>query len=256
MRNRIRTRNSLDMLLEMILQFEFLSKSVLTRLQNALRLKWMINWETSTYGKVKYCEDIGYFRNFETDFPTIVYEDALAYDHEISSKPKMSMKWFTLRYENKEYVLDEQIPTINDDSTQEEIKAHKKHYDDANKVSCIMASSRSPELQKTFKKQLEMKGYFDRLESLNMVFDAELSFNTILSGLPADYNQILLLSFVVDCWSQCKKRKTSHSNWKGKAAQGKSDRGSKRKAKSEIAPTSDPKEAVCFYCNTKGELEA
>ncbi|GJX03510.1 hypothetical protein Tco_0189426 [Tanacetum coccineum] len=57
---------------------------------------------------------------------------------------------FTLRYENKEYVLDVQIPTINDDSTQEEIEAHQKHYDDANKVSCIMASSMSPELQKTF----------------------------------------------------------------------------------------------------------
>ncbi|GJU09439.1 hypothetical protein Tco_1131835 [Tanacetum coccineum] len=57
---------------------------------------------------------------------------------------------FTLRYENKEYVLDEQIPTINDDSNQEEIEAHQKHYDDANKVSCIMASSMSPELQKTF----------------------------------------------------------------------------------------------------------
>ena len=49
-----------------------------------------------------------------------------------------------------------------------------------------------------------------------------------------------------------KKRKTSHSNWKGKAARGKSDRGSKRKTDSEIAPTSDPKEAMCFYCNTKG----
>ncbi|GJX64761.1 hypothetical protein Tco_0299104 [Tanacetum coccineum] len=57
---------------------------------------------------------------------------------------------FTLRYENKEYVLDEQIPTINDDSTQEEIEAHQKYYDDANKVPCIMASSMSPELQKTF----------------------------------------------------------------------------------------------------------
>ncbi|GJV05198.1 hypothetical protein Tco_1338767 [Tanacetum coccineum] len=142
---------------------------------------------------------------------------------------------FTLRYENKEYVLDEQIPTIDDDSTQEEIEAHQKHYDDANKVSCIMASSMSPELQKTFENTwayemnqqlkemfqakaskerldvvkslmackpkpgasicafvLEMKGYFDRLESLNMVFDAELSINIILSGLPADYNQFVL----------------------------------------------------------------
>nr|GEY31549.1 retrotransposon protein, putative, Ty1-copia subclass [Tanacetum cinerariifolium] len=39
---------------------------------------------------------------------------------------------------------------------------------------------------------------------------------------------------------------------KGKATKGKSDHGSKRKAESEIALTSDPKEAVCFYCNTKG----
>ncbi|GJU93278.1 hypothetical protein Tco_1318034 [Tanacetum coccineum] len=66
---------------------------------------------------------------------------------------------------------------------------------------------------------LEMKGYFDMLESLNMVFDAELSINIIQSG---------------------------------KAAQEKSDRGSKRKAEYEIAPTSYPKEAVCFYYNTKG----
>nr|GEV81051.1 hypothetical protein [Tanacetum cinerariifolium] len=57
---------------------------------------------------------------------------------------------FTLRYENKEYVLDEQIPIIDDDSTQKEIEAHQKHYDDANKVSCIMTSSLSHELQKTF----------------------------------------------------------------------------------------------------------
>nr|GEZ91693.1 zinc finger, RING/FYVE/PHD-type [Tanacetum cinerariifolium] len=39
---------------------------------------------------------------------------------------------------------------------------------------------------------LEMKGYFDILESLSMVFDAELSINTIISGLPVDYNQFML----------------------------------------------------------------
>nr|GEW90010.1 hypothetical protein [Tanacetum cinerariifolium] len=49
-----------------------------------------------------------------------------------------------------------------------------------------------------------------------------------------------------------KKRKTSNSNWKGKAAKGKYDRGSKRKVEYEIAPTSNPKETVCLYCNTKG----
>ncbi|GJT32048.1 retrotransposon protein, putative, ty1-copia subclass [Tanacetum coccineum] len=116
-----------------------------------------------------------------------------------------------------------------------ETLAHRKHYDDANKVSCIMASSMSHELQKNFENTwayemnqhlkemfqakaskerldvvkslmackpkpralicafvLEMKGYFDRLESLNMVFDVELSINIILSDLPTDYNQFVL----------------------------------------------------------------
>ncbi|GKA11142.1 retrotransposon protein, putative, ty1-copia subclass [Tanacetum coccineum] len=124
---------------------------------------------------------------------------------------------------------------------------------------------------------LEMKGYFDRLESLNMVFDAELSINIIISGLPADYNQFVLsyqmneketsimelhsllqtteqgikkidvpstsAAPVMTVGHNSKKRKTSHSNWKRKAAKGKSDCGSKRKVESKIAPTSDPKEA-------------
>ncbi|GKE53755.1 retrotransposon protein, putative, ty1-copia subclass, partial [Tanacetum coccineum] len=133
---------------------------------------------------------------------------------------------------------------------------------------------------------LEMKGYFDRLESPNMVFDAELSINIIISGLPAEYNQFVLsyqmnrkeisimelhsLLQTVEQWIKkiyvpstliahvltiahnAKKRKSSHSNRKGKAAKEKSDHGSKRNVESEIAPTSDLKEAMCFYCNTKG----
>ncbi|GKG18945.1 hypothetical protein Tco_0376044, partial [Tanacetum coccineum] len=55
---------------------------------------------------------------------------------------------------------------------------------------------------------------------------------------------------VLNVGHNAKKRKTSHSNWKGKVTQGKSDRGSKRKVDIEIALTCDPKEAVCFYYNT------
>ncbi|GJU46178.1 RlpA-like double-psi beta-barrel domain-containing protein [Tanacetum coccineum] len=51
-----------------------------------------------------------------------------------------------------------------------------------------------------------------------------------------------------------KKRKTSHSNWKGKAAKGKSDRGSKRKFESEIAPTGDPKDKLCAFTSHGGAL--
>ncbi|GJT83068.1 RNA-directed DNA polymerase, eukaryota [Tanacetum coccineum] len=167
---------------------------------------------------------------------------------------------FTLRYENKKYVLNEKIPTINDDSTQEEIEAHQKHYDDANKgkaskerldvVKSLMACKPKPRAS-ICAFVLEMKGYFDMMESLNMVFDAELSINIILSGLQADYNQFML-SY------QMNRKETSimelHSllQTAEKGPQGKSDRGSKRKAESEIATTSDLKEAVCFYCNIKG----
>ncbi|GJY17973.1 hypothetical protein Tco_0389464 [Tanacetum coccineum] len=108
---------------------------------------------------------------------------------------------FTLRYENKEYVLDEQITTINDDSTQEEIESHQKHYDDANKAKAskecldvmksLMACKPKPEAS-ICAFVLKMKGYFDRLESLNLVFYVELSINIILSGLSADYNQFVL----------------------------------------------------------------
>ncbi|GKD31116.1 hypothetical protein Tco_1241894, partial [Tanacetum coccineum] len=49
-------------------------------------------WETVTYGKVRYYEDIDYFKDFEIDFAAIVYKDALVSDHEISSEPTFSYK--------------------------------------------------------------------------------------------------------------------------------------------------------------------
>ncbi|GJV45669.1 hypothetical protein Tco_1430205 [Tanacetum coccineum] len=43
------------------------------------------NWETATYGKVRYSEDIDYFKYFENQFPAIVYNDALTSELEVSS---------------------------------------------------------------------------------------------------------------------------------------------------------------------------
>ncbi|GKA91592.1 retrotransposon protein, putative, ty1-copia subclass [Tanacetum coccineum] len=101
---------------------------------------------------------------------------------------------------------------------------------------------------------LEMKGYFDRLESLNMVFDAELSINIILSGLPADYNQFVLsyqmnrketLIMKLHSLLQNAKQRIKKIDMPSTSA------APMLTAESEIAPTSDPEEAVCFYCNTK-----
>nr|GEW20540.1 hypothetical protein [Tanacetum cinerariifolium] len=58
--------------------------------EKALRRGQTFNWETTTYGKVRYCEDINYFKDFETDFPAIVFDDPLATNHKILSEPTVS----------------------------------------------------------------------------------------------------------------------------------------------------------------------
>ncbi|GJU96980.1 putative RNA-directed DNA polymerase [Tanacetum coccineum] len=127
-------------------------------------------------------------------------------------------------------------------------KASKERLD---VVKSLMACKLKPEAS-ICAFVLEMKGYFDRLESLNMMFDAELSINIILSGIKKIDVPSTSSAFVLTVGHNAKKINTFHSNWKGKAAKGKSDCGSNRKAESEIAPTNDPKEAVYLYCNTKG----
>ncbi|GKF22685.1 hypothetical protein Tco_0075007, partial [Tanacetum coccineum] len=58
--------------------------------ENARRHGQTFNWETATYGKVRYHEDIDYFKDFETDFLAIVFNDPLATGHKISSEPTVS----------------------------------------------------------------------------------------------------------------------------------------------------------------------
>ncbi|GJW93201.1 hypothetical protein Tco_0172873 [Tanacetum coccineum] len=47
----------------------------------------MFDWETTTYGKIY--EDIDYFIDFKTDFPTIFYKDALTHEPKVSSEPTL-----------------------------------------------------------------------------------------------------------------------------------------------------------------------
>ncbi|GJX67932.1 hypothetical protein Tco_0303659 [Tanacetum coccineum] len=48
------------------------------------------NWETTTYGKIGYDEDVHYLRYFEIKFPAIIYNDALASKLGFSSEPSVS----------------------------------------------------------------------------------------------------------------------------------------------------------------------
>ncbi|GJV54076.1 retrotransposon protein, putative, ty1-copia subclass [Tanacetum coccineum] len=97
---------------------------------------------------------------------------------------------------------------------------------------------------------LEMKGYFDRKETSIMKLYSLLQ--TVEQGIKKIDTPSTSATFVLTVGHNAKKRKTYHSNWKGKAAQRKFDHGSKRKPESENAPISDLMEAMCFYYNTKG----
>ncbi|GJY90912.1 hypothetical protein Tco_0506108 [Tanacetum coccineum] len=67
-----------DMTMKEYVQFET---------DRALRNGKVYNWETTTYGKIWYDEDVHYLRFVETEFPVIVYNDALASKSGYSSEP-------------------------------------------------------------------------------------------------------------------------------------------------------------------------
>ncbi|GJX77505.1 hypothetical protein Tco_0324316 [Tanacetum coccineum] len=52
----------------------------------AQRRDQTFTWETATYGEV-YCDNSDLFTDFETDFPTIVYNDALTSNQNVSFEP-------------------------------------------------------------------------------------------------------------------------------------------------------------------------
>nr|GEU50975.1 hypothetical protein [Tanacetum cinerariifolium] len=58
--------------------------------EKARKRRQDFNWEIATYGKVKYFKDIDYFKDFENEFPAIVYKDALTSKLEVSYEPTVS----------------------------------------------------------------------------------------------------------------------------------------------------------------------
>ncbi|GKA90086.1 hypothetical protein Tco_0811898 [Tanacetum coccineum] len=58
--------------------------------EKARRRGQEFNWETATYGKVRYFEDSDYFKYFENEFSAIVYKDAPTSELEVSFEPTVS----------------------------------------------------------------------------------------------------------------------------------------------------------------------
>ena len=54
-----------------------------------------------------------------------------------------------LRFEVKEYVLEEKLVNVNENtSTPKQLASYKKHCDDGTKFACIMVTTMIPELQR------------------------------------------------------------------------------------------------------------
>ncbi|GKE05255.1 hypothetical protein Tco_1397273 [Tanacetum coccineum] len=58
--------------------------------EKARRRGKVYNWETATYGKIWYDEDVHDHRSVETEFPAIVFNDALTSEVTLSCEPTVS----------------------------------------------------------------------------------------------------------------------------------------------------------------------
>ncbi|GJY09964.1 hypothetical protein Tco_0378149, partial [Tanacetum coccineum] len=58
--------------------------------EKAHRRGKVYNWETATYGKIWYDEDVHDLRSVETEFPAIVFDDAFTSEVTHSHEPTIS----------------------------------------------------------------------------------------------------------------------------------------------------------------------
>ncbi|KAL4554376.1 hypothetical protein LXL04_039515 [Taraxacum kok-saghyz] len=182
----------------------------------------------------------------------------------------------TLRYDNREYVLDEKMSVIDEDSTEEDIAANRKHLEDSNKVSCIMIAAMARQKRLTIVKSLM---------ACKLKEGSSVSIDIILNSLTAAYDGFILTyhmhsveKTVMELYNMLqtveagikktgiesssvtpvlaiqnhgdKKRKHRNPKWKGKALAGPSHGGGN--GNSSVQAVNDQKEAVCFYCSVKG----
>ncbi|GJT64835.1 hypothetical protein Tco_1016315 [Tanacetum coccineum] len=55
--------------------------------EKAHRRSKVYNWETATYGKIRYDEDVHNLRSVETEFLAIVFNDEVSFEKTLSCEP-------------------------------------------------------------------------------------------------------------------------------------------------------------------------
>ncbi|KAL4567872.1 hypothetical protein LXL04_023468 [Taraxacum kok-saghyz] len=154
----------------------------------------------------------------------------------------------TLRYDDREYVLDTPIAPIDEFSTEEDIAANHKHVKDSNKLAELFCQKARQEILHNVKSLMtcklkkgssvcvhvqQMKSYIDQLENLQTGVES-----SIVTPKLAIQN------------GGGKKRKRPNPKWKGKAPGGPNHSGGH--GNTSVQAVNDPKEAICFYCNVIG----
>ncbi|GJR93195.1 hypothetical protein Tco_0265369 [Tanacetum coccineum] len=79
--------------------------------ERALKNGKVYNWETTTYGKIMYDEEVHYLKKFKTEFPAIAYDDTFTSELQFSSEPMLSPH----HVDEIVYVNDLKLDTDNDD---------------------------------------------------------------------------------------------------------------------------------------------
>nr|GEZ33103.1 hypothetical protein [Tanacetum cinerariifolium] len=82
--------------------------------EKAQKCRKVFNWETATYGKIWYNEDVHDLRSVETEFPAIVLNDALTFEVTLSCETtvsplndnKIDFRTSSDESKDKDYTLD------------------------------------------------------------------------------------------------------------------------------------------------------
>ncbi|GKD66517.1 hypothetical protein Tco_1308625 [Tanacetum coccineum] len=78
--------------------------------EKARRHGKVYNWETAKYGKIGYDEDVHHLKSFETEFPTIVFDDAFTSEVTPSYEPMPTVSYFVDLDYFKDF--DKEFPAI------------------------------------------------------------------------------------------------------------------------------------------------
>ncbi|GKE32828.1 hypothetical protein Tco_1452150, partial [Tanacetum coccineum] len=140
--------------------------------------------KSATYGKVKYFEDIDYFKDFEAEFPAIVFNDTLISELEIHQNP---LKLKSDSVNNDQFNNLELGSNVDDNKTKVETVSEETPIEMLNEVVRTDMAGLPPRAQRHLWLRYGIEGYDE-----GIVQDYELRLATLFSR---QVNQVHIQDF-------------------------------------------------------------